>query len=177
MTMNDTWGFKLGDENWKSSETLIHNLVDVVAKGGNYLLNVGPTAEGLIPQESIDRLLEIGQWLEVNGEAIYSTKRAAHFTEGDLIRYTSAKNNEQLYAIVLEWPETELKLKYYNANENSEVYLMGYDKNLKWHNDPEEGLIIEIPEELQIEQNRPCKYAYVFAFSGSAKQLSTIPDM
>ena len=177
MTMNDTWGFKRGDENWKSSETLIHNLVDVVAKGGNYLLNVGPTAEGLIPQESIDRLLEMGQWLEVNGEAIYSTKRAAHFREGELIRYTSAKNNKQLYAIVLEWPETELKLKYYRANGNSEVYLLGYDKALLWHDDPEEGFIIEIPEELQIEENRPCKYAYVFAFSGIANQVAIIPDI
>ena len=72
--MNDTWGFKSFDHNWKSDEMLIHNLVDITAKGGNYLLNVGPTAEGLIPTPSIERLEKIGEWFEVNGEAIYATQ-------------------------------------------------------------------------------------------------------
>jgi alpha-L-fucosidase len=63
MTMNDTWGFKKSDNNWKSAETLIDNLVDIAAKGGNYLLNVGPTAEGLIPTPSVERLGEMGKWL------------------------------------------------------------------------------------------------------------------
>src|SRR5215469_2358767 len=73
MTMNDTWGFKKQDQNWKSTETLIRNLVDIASKGGNYLLNVGPTGEGLIPESSVERLKEIGSWMKVNGEAIYGT--------------------------------------------------------------------------------------------------------
>lgn len=73
MTINGTWGYKSTDNNYKSTETLIRNLCDIASKGGNYLLNVGPTAEGLIPQPQIDRLLEIGKWLKVNGEAIYAT--------------------------------------------------------------------------------------------------------
>ena len=73
MTMNDTWGYKKDDNNWKSTETLIRNLCDIASKGGNYLLNVGPTSEGLIPQPSLDRLAEIGKWMKVNGEAIYGT--------------------------------------------------------------------------------------------------------
>ncbi len=73
MTMNDTWGFKRDDNNWKSTEKIIRNLCDIASKGGNYLLNVGPTSEGLIPQPSLDRLAEIGQWMKVNGEAIYGT--------------------------------------------------------------------------------------------------------
>ena len=64
MTMNDTWGYKSYDNNWKSSETLIRNLIDVASKGGNYLLNVGPTSEGLIPQPSVERLQRIGQVVE-----------------------------------------------------------------------------------------------------------------
>ena len=73
MTMNGTWGFKKDDNNWKSTETLIRNLCDIASKGGNYLLNVGPTSEGLIPQPSLDRLAEVGKWMKVNGEAIYGT--------------------------------------------------------------------------------------------------------
>ena len=73
MTINDTWGYKSTDTNFKSTETLLHYLIDIASKGGNYLLNIGPTSEGLIPQPEIDRLLEIGKWLKVNGEAIYAT--------------------------------------------------------------------------------------------------------
>ena len=60
MTMNDTWGYKSYDNHWKSSETLIRNLIDIASKGGNYLLNVGPTSEGVIPQPSVERLREVG---------------------------------------------------------------------------------------------------------------------
>lgn len=73
-TINDTWGFKKDDEHWKSPQDLIRKLVDIVSKGGNYLLNVGPTSEGLIPQPSVERLLAIGEWLSQNGEAVYGTR-------------------------------------------------------------------------------------------------------
>jgi len=74
MTMNDSWGFKKNDHNWKSTETLLHNLSDIASKGGNFLLNVGPTATGEIPPESIERLQAIGAWLARNGAAIYDTQ-------------------------------------------------------------------------------------------------------
>jgi len=74
MTMNDTWGFKSNDNHWKSATTIIRNLCDIASKGGNYLLNVGPTSEGLMPQPSLDRLAEVGKWMKVNSEAIYGTK-------------------------------------------------------------------------------------------------------
>lgn len=94
MTMNDTWGYKEHDDNWKSTETLIHNLVDIAAKGGNYLLNVGPTAEGLIPAASVERLADMGDWMDINSEAIYETVRLQnHFREGESIRYTKKKEN------------------------------------------------------------------------------------
>ena len=74
MTMNDTWGYKGYDNNWKSAQTLVHNLIDIASKGGNYLLNVGPTSLGQIPDSSVVRLKKMGNWISVNGEAIYGTK-------------------------------------------------------------------------------------------------------
>ena len=73
MTMNDSWGYKRADENWKSSKQLIRTLIDIASKGGNFLLNVGPTAEGVLPEASVQRLADIGQWMTVNGESIYGT--------------------------------------------------------------------------------------------------------
>ena len=75
-TLNHTWGYRTDDHNWKSPGELIFKLVDIASKGGNYLLNVGPTAEGVIPQPSQDALREVGAWLRVNGEAVYGTRRS-----------------------------------------------------------------------------------------------------
>jgi alpha-L-fucosidase len=73
MTMNDSWGFHKNDHNWKSAPQLVRNLADCASKGGNYLLNVGPTSLGEMPPESVDRLKAIGAWMHVNGEAIYGS--------------------------------------------------------------------------------------------------------
>ncbi len=73
ITMNNHWGYNSHDKNFKSTKHLIHQLVDIVSKGGNYLLNIGPTAQGVFPRESIDRLRDMGKWMNVNGEAIYGT--------------------------------------------------------------------------------------------------------
>jgi alpha-L-fucosidase len=73
MTMNNSWGYKKFDNRWKSSETLIRNLVKIAARRGNYLLNIGPKPDGTFPEESVQRLKEIGQWMKVNSEYIYGT--------------------------------------------------------------------------------------------------------
>lgn len=105
MTMNDTWGYKSYDNNWKSTKTLIRNLVDIASKGGNYLLNVGPTSEGLIPEPSVERLKEIGKWMKVNGEAIYATT-ASPFKKLTWGRCTKKVLGDQttLYLHVFDWP-------------------------------------------------------------------------
>jgi alpha-L-fucosidase len=101
MTMNHTWGYKNYDHDWKTSDDIIRKLVDIASKGGNFLLNVGPTKEGLIPEPSIKALKEVGEWMKVNGEAIYGTM-ASPFNAPKWGRYT--KKPGILYAHVLQWP-------------------------------------------------------------------------
>ncbi len=105
MTMNHSWGYKKTDNDWKSVETLLHNLVDIASKGGNYLLNVGPTAEGLIPRPSVERLLAMGRWLKVNGESLYGTS-ASPFRRLRWGRCTRREvdGGTRLYLHVFDWP-------------------------------------------------------------------------
>lgn len=106
MTMNDTWGYKSYDHNWKPLSTLITNLVDIASKGGNYLLNVGPTAEGEIPAESIKLLKEVGAWMKVNGESIYGTT-ASPIGKPPWGRCTLKADGQDsiLYLHVFDWPK------------------------------------------------------------------------
>ncbi len=104
MTMNGTWGFKKDDQNWKSTETLIRNLCDIASKGGNYLLNVGPTSEGLIPQPSIERLAEVGAWMKVNGEAIYGSGPTPFGAEAGAFSTTEKdKNGKPKFIPAWDW--------------------------------------------------------------------------
>ena len=101
MTMNNTWGYKLHDHKWKPAKDLIRKLVDIASKGGNFLLNVGPTAEGLIPAPSVERLEAMGKWLAVNGESIYGT-RAGGLDKLPWGRCT--RKPGKIYLHVFDWP-------------------------------------------------------------------------
>ena len=106
MTINDTWGYKKDDTHFKAADALLRNLIDIVSKGGNYLLNVGPDATGVIPQPEQDRLLAMGKWLKVNGEAIYGTTASpfARLKWGRATEKVAASGATTIYLEVFDWP-------------------------------------------------------------------------
>jgi len=103
MTMNTTWGYSEHDHKWKSPKTLITNLVGIVSKGGNFLLNIGPKGDGSIPEESVKIMRAIGEWMKVNGEAIRGTQ-ASPFPAPKWGVYT--KKRATIYAHIIKWPES-----------------------------------------------------------------------
>jgi alpha-L-fucosidase len=107
MTINDSWGYNANDTHWKSARLLIRNLSDIASKDGNYLLNIGPTAEGVIPQPEVERLLAIGRWLKVNGEAIYATRGGPYndpFPWGRTTQRAWPGDGSTLFLHIWDWP-------------------------------------------------------------------------
>ena len=147
MTMNDTWGYKSYDGHWKSTETLIRNLVDITSKGGNYLLNVGPTSEGLIPQPSIDRLKEVGAWMKVNGEAVYGTT-ASPFSHLPWGRCTKKVDGDSttLYLHVFDWPADGRLLAPGLKSTVAKAYLLAKPDTALTTEVVPEGVVVQLPK-------------------------------
>ncbi len=172
-----SWGYIENDE-FKSVTTLVHDLVDIVSKNGNLLLNVGPRPDGVIPDEAAACLLGVGEWLKINGEAIYGTRPWQRFGEGDTevgVGHHSERDNKPftasdirfttkgraLYAICMGWPGQQATIKSLGkgssiaAEQIAEVTLLGSGQPLEWSQD-EGGLTIQAPAE------PPCEHAVTF---------------
>ena len=183
----NSWCF-IEDPDYKSANTLIDNLVDRVSKNGNTLLNIAPRPDGTIPKPQKERLLAMGEWFDVNGEAIYGTRywkkygegptqiEGGNFIDGKKVKYTPEDirftvKNDVLYAIALAWPEDELtikSLKALNADKIESITLLGDEDELDWQM-TDEGLVIEPPRQ------KPCEHAYSFKIKYSVRFL--IPHM
>jgi alpha-L-fucosidase len=128
------------------------------------MLGIGPDGTGKFDPMVVKAIKEAGSWLKINGEAIYSTRprEGDLWKEGDAIRFTRTKDNKIIYAICREWPGRQIKLRTVKPGKDSEIYMLGYDKPLKWNYDETNGLIIEIPDLFQVESERPSKLAWCF---------------
>lgn len=163
MTINDTWGYKEDDTNFKSTETLLRNLIDIASKGGNYLLNIGPKATGEVPEPEVQRLLEVGKWLAVNGDAIYGTRptlfgdEAGAFsaTENDKEgnpkfipnwKWRSTTGPDKIYIHFFEWPGTTFHLSKV-PHKITGAYLLADSKHspLKVTRTPD-GIDVALPD-------------------------------
>jgi alpha-L-fucosidase len=139
MTMNDTWGFKASDSHWKSSRDLTRMVIDIASKGGNFLLNVGPMSSGEIPSASVERLSDIGQWMRINGEAIYGTT-ASPLGKVPWGRATAKPG--KIYLHVFDWPadgqlqvpaQTGGKKAYLLASPNISYPILREDNGIMLH--------------------------------------------
>ncbi len=170
-TLNNTWGIKSYDTDWKSIDELLYWITEITSKGGNYLLNVGPTAEGLFPEESIKQLKEIGEWMSINGEAVYGTTKWKVSHEGPYdaemkstgsraengfdTGFTSedlwfTQKGENLYAISLVSPEGKLTIKSLSeiADQIKSIEVLGSNEELSWETD-NNGVVVSIPDSLK----------------------------
>jgi alpha-L-fucosidase len=129
---------------YQSPRALIHLLIDLVSRGGNLLLDIGPTADGRIPVIMEERLLQLGAWLERNGEAIYGTRPWRVFKDGDRVRFTA--KGDTVYAICLDWPGKELTLSTPQPSPGTTASLIGLDTPLHWRLEGD-GLRIELPDD------------------------------
>ena len=147
----------------KGGAWIVHNLVDAVAKGGGFMVGIGPDANGRFHPAAIENLREAGAWLRVNGDAIYGTRprEGDLWHEGDHVRYTQSKDGRFVYAITDEWPGNTLVLRTVRAPQVSAVILLGLEQPLAWTQD-ERGLVIRLPASLADPAWRPCGIAWAF---------------
>ncbi len=155
-----SYGFNRAEnlEDYNSSRQLIHELIDIVSRGGNLLLNVGPTADGRIPVIMQERLADIGTWLQINGEAIYGTRAFQKGRSGnEKVRFT--QKEDAFYAICMEWPGKYLTLDGFHGVENVQAELLGVEQKLT-SSSSGSRILIQTPN-LDPKTN-PSQHAWVF---------------
>jgi alpha-L-fucosidase len=162
--LGTSFSYEADAKKYKGGGWIIKTLVDIVSKGGNFMVGIGPDRNGRFHPAAFENLRDAGAWLKVNGEGIYATRprEGDLWKEGNNLRFTASKNHQTIYAFSMVWPGASLKIKSLQPKAGSKVFLMGYKRPLMWSHTPETGTVIQIPAELQSEYNRPCKYVYGF---------------
>ncbi len=164
--MGASFGYNRNENiyDYKSSKELIHLFIQIVSKGGNLCLNVGPRADGVIPVIMQQRLIDIGNWLTVNGEAIYGTKPLEHKSMQEHIYYT--QKNDDIYVITTKWPDEILTLDSLKISSESSISLLGTNKKIKWKS---ENNKIKVTTSGITSDTILCEHAYTFKISNALK--------
>jgi len=131
MTMANSWSYVPNDK-YKPTNEIIEKLVDIVSKGGNYLLNIGPGPDGEFDPVAYERLKEIGAWMKVNGEAIYGTRMHSVFKDGEKIRFTQAKDGKTKYIFLFDFPTEKLILTKIDFQKTTRLELLGSKSKVTW---------------------------------------------
>jgi alpha-L-fucosidase len=154
----------------KGPAWIVRNIVDCAAKGGNFMVGIGPDGDGRFHPAAKQQLREAGAWLRINGGGLYATRerRGDLWREGEDIRFTRSKDGRTVWAFALSWPGRQLRLATVVPRNGAQIHLLGYAKPLGWKIDPAASLIIEIPAELQDESRRPCRFAWGFSIPTNA---------
>lgn len=143
MNIGSSWGYKSWENKWKSPETIIRNLNTIAARGGNYLLNVGPDPLGEIPAPALECLRAVGEWMKTNGEAIHGTTRSEIYPEWGECIHKYGKKNSIYYLSVFKWPENG-KLKFETPCKVKKAVLMADGSSLKFRKTAD-GIEIDVP--------------------------------
>ncbi len=159
--LGETFSYESDVAKHKGTEWVVHNLVDTVAKGGNFMVGIGPDKNGKFHPEAIRQLEAAGDWLNVNGEGIYGTRMWDTWKEGDVIRFTASKDGKIVYAFCLEWPGKEFQVSAIAPREGTKITLLGHPAPLDFEI-AVEGCVVTIPEALI--NNKPCEHAWAFKF-------------
>lgn len=130
MTMASSWSYTPNDV-YKTTDDLIEKLVDVVSKGGNFLLNIGPAPDGTLAPEAYHRLEGIGKWMQINSEAIYETRRFDTFAQGEKIRFTQSKDGKTVYVFFFDFPYSNILLNNFGNRNFKEIKMLGSSKKLR----------------------------------------------
>ncbi len=165
--MGRSYGFNRAEniDHYQTSRELIHELIEIISRGGNLLLNVGPTADGRIPVIMQQRLRDIGRWLKINGEAIYGTRAwKKSSTDGIKSSIFFTRNGKDLYVICTQWPESRIQISGIGNKNNVLVHLLGFEKSIQWS--LEGGNVIITPPQMYPSEV-PSHDGYVFKISNA----------
>ncbi len=160
-TLGSSFSYDSVGAHYKGSAWIIQNLVDAVAKGGNFMVGIGPDGTGKFHPTAVKQLLETGDWLRINGEGIYGSRPRQDWQEGDFIRYTTTKDGKLVYAYVTQWPGKKLTLQTVRPKAGSPLFMLGYNQPLAWKYRSGK-LTISLPAQMQDPANRPCQTAWAF---------------
>jgi alpha-L-fucosidase len=165
ITLGGAWGY-MADDRYKTATTVVHTLIEIVAKGGSLLLGVGPRADGTLKDEQIARLKEIGEWLKLNGDGIYNTRTTTHYRDGSTW-FTQGRGGEHYALVCLEenkpLPEA-IQWRYNFPLKGSSMKLLATGENVKWKR---EGDVVTVSLPPSFRKKYKSYPAMVFSFNGN----------